>query len=227
MTEIPSHREKNLGRKLAFYGGSFDPIHLGHLSTARRLTDIFRFDEFHFVPACHAPHKRRKAPTPALDRYAMLCLATEAEPLLRVSKMEIDQPEKPYTFQTLTRLNERYPDDDLYFVMGADSWADITTWYEWEKVLGLANHIVMTRPGFDVETGHVTGAIRDRIVDLRGDAVFDRPVFDRFHIYFSDAVNLDISASSVRRRVGEGDPRWRRDVPENVANYIEKYQIYK
>ena len=73
MTETPAHGSSRR-RTLAFFGGSFDPVHLGHLSTARRLTEIFRFDEFNFVPACHAPHKRRKTPTPALDRYAMLCL---------------------------------------------------------------------------------------------------------------------------------------------------------
>ena len=226
MTETPAHGSSRR-RTLAFFGGSFDPVHLGHLSTARRLTEIFRFDEFNFVPACHAPHKRRKTPTPALDRYAMLCLATEQEQRMRISKMEIEQPEKPYTFQTLSRLNEQYPHDDIYFIMGADSWADITTWYEWEKVLGLSNHVVMTRPGYQSETGHVTEDVRRRITDIRGEKRVERPEDDSRRIYFSDAVSLDISASSIRFRIAEGDLSWKQDVPENVANYIEKYQIYR
>ena len=226
MTQTPAHGSSDR-KKLAFFGGSFDPVHLGHLSTARRLKEIFRFDEFNFVPACHAPHKRRKMPTPSLDRYAMLSLATEAEPRMRVSKMEIEQPDKPYTFQTLSRLNELYPHDDIFFIMGADSWADITTWYEWEKVLSLSNHVVMTRPGYEIETGHVTDDVRRRITDVRGQESIELPRDETRRIYFSDAVSLDISASSIRLRIAEGDPSWKEDVPENVANYIEKYQIYR
>lgn len=226
MTQTLAHGSSSR-RKLAFFGGSFDPVHLGHLSTAYRLTEIFRFDEFNFVPACHAPHKRRKMPTPSLDRYAMLSLATESEPIMRVSKMEIEQPDKPYTFQTLSRLNEQYPHDDIFFIMGADSWADITTWYEWEKVLGLSNHVVMTRPGYEIESGHVTDDIRRRITDVRGKENIELPRDDTRRIYFSDAVSLDISASSIRLRIAEGDLSWKEDVPENVANYIEKYQIYR
>ena len=141
--------------------------------------------------------------------------------------MEIEHPEKPYTFQTRSRLNEQYPHDDIYFIMGADSWADITTWYEWEKVLGLSNHVVMTRPGYQSETGHVTEDVRRRITDIRGEKRVERPEDDSRRIYFSDAVSLDISASSIRFRIAEGDLSWKQDVPENVANYIEKYQIYR
>ncbi|HEX2639193.1 MAG TPA: nicotinate-nucleotide adenylyltransferase [Pyrinomonadaceae bacterium] len=226
MTAIPADNTSTR-KKLAFFGGSFDPVHLGHLSTARRLTELFRFDELNFVPACHAPHKRRKTPTPALDRFAMLCLATESERHLRVSKMEVEQPEKPYTYQTLSRLNERYPNDDIYFIMGADSWADITTWYKWEKVLRLSNHVVMTRPGYPIETGHVTDDIRGRIVDVRGKDPIGTQDDEPRRIYFSDAVSLDISASSIRLRIAQGDPSWKRDVPESVVNYIEKYKIYR
>jgi nicotinate-nucleotide adenylyltransferase len=226
MTETPAH-SASPRKKLAFFGGSFDPVHLGHLSMALRLAELFRFDEFSFVPACHAPHKRRKAPTPALDRYAMLCLATQSEQLIRVSKMEIEQPERPYTFQTLTRLDELHPNDDLYFIMGADSWADITTWYEWEKVLSLSNHIVMTRPGYQIETDHVTDEIRGRIIDIRGMNQVETPDDGAHRIYFSDAVSLDISASSIRLRIAQGDRNWKHDVPESVVNYIEKYKIYR
>ncbi|MEP6850347.1 MAG: nicotinate-nucleotide adenylyltransferase [Acidobacteriota bacterium] len=211
--------------RLAFYGGSFDPIHHGHLAIAESLTKLFKLDEFVFIPAFHAPHKKRLAPTSALDRYAMLCLATNNESNISVSKMEIEVPEKPYTLQTLERLKDLLPHEQLFFVMGADSWRDITTWREWTQVLTMTDHIVVTRPGFEIEANHVTDEIRERIVDIRGESspqISDEST----SIYFTDAVNLDISATEIRRKARENDGEWREDVPHEVANYIEKYQIY-
>ena len=83
----------------------------------------------------------------AYDRYAMLCIATEDNDRLRVSQLEFEAPDEPFSVQTLPKLNATYPDDRVFFVMGADSWMDILTWREWETVLSLTDHIVMTRPG--------------------------------------------------------------------------------
>jgi nicotinate-nucleotide adenylyltransferase len=212
--------------KIAFYGGSFDPVHRGHLAIANRVIGLFELDEFVFVPAFHAPHKKRLAPTPAVDRYAMLALATNNEWNISVSKIEIDVPHKPYTFETLERLNELLPDANLFFVMGADSWRDIRTWREWEKVLTLTNHIVVTRPGYDLSGDHLTEEIHDRIVDIRAEADPKIEYGDRNKIYFTDIVNLGISASDIRKKIGEENEDWRDDVTLEVAKYIEKYQIY-
>ena len=138
-------------RRIAFYGGSFDPVHRGHLAVAQALLEQFELDEFVFIPAFHAPHKVRLKPTSAYDRYAMLCLVTENEPNMSVSKMEVEMPDRPYSVQTLRQLNVERPDDEIFFVMGADSWMDIRTWREWETVLTMTNIIVVTRP--DVEIG--------------------------------------------------------------------------
>lgn len=215
------------GKKLAFYGGSFDPVHLGHLAVASSLTEMFGFDEFTFIPAFHAPHKRRKKPTSALDRFAMLCLATNSMAGMKVSKIEIEVPERPYTLQTLTRLKGEHPDADLFFVMGADSWTDMTTWHEWEKVLTIANHIVVSRPGYKMGVRHVTDDIRERIVDLRGGSSMphDRDNSES-KIYFTHNVNVPISSSEIRQLIRENDVAWRQDLPVEVANYVEKYQIY-
>ena len=134
-------------KKIAFYGGSFDPVHRGHIAIADKIVELFDPDQFVFIPAFHAPHKRRKVPTSAYDRYAMLCLATQGREEMSVSRMEFDMPERPYSVETLGRLNEIYPDDQIFFVMGADSWMEITTWREWKTVLSLTDHIVVTRPG--------------------------------------------------------------------------------
>lgn len=235
-------------RRIAFYGGSFDPVHRGHIAIAHALVDQFELDEFVFIPAFHAPHKLRARLTSAYDRYAMLCLVTQNEPTIRVSKMEIEMPERPYSVETLTRLNHEHPDDEIFFVMGADSWMEITAWREWEKVLSLSNHIIVTRPGVELGHSHVTKGIGQQMIDLRKEGEKVRKgegkpgwaalstsflssprsaIRDARSIFITDAVNIDISATQIRRRIRENDVSWRRDVPHEVANYIEKYQIYK
>lgn len=214
--------------RFAVYGGSFDPVHRGHLEVAERLTRLFELDEFIFIPAFHAPHKKRLQPTSPIDRYAMLALATNNETRISVSKMEIELPERPYTIETLERLSKLLPDCVLYFVMGADSWMDITTWREWERVLTMTNHVVVSRPGYDIDDDHVTDEIRSRIVDIRGDPDGVRPDdSDETAIYFTDVVNLDISATEIRQKIRDNDEDWRDDLTQEVAKYIEKYQIYK
>jgi nicotinate-nucleotide adenylyltransferase len=220
------NNESATAPKIAFYGGSFDPVHRGHLSIAHRAIKLFSLDEFVFVPAFHAPHKKRLAPTPAIDRYAMLALSTNNEPKISVSKIEIEVPHKPYTVETLSRLKDLLPDTELFFVMGADSWRDIRTWREWEKVLTLTNHIVVTRPGFDLSRDHLTQEMAHRIVDVRGQA---DPILEDngdCRIYFTDIVNLNVSASDIRKKIRGANDDWRDDVPLEVAKYIEKYQIY-
>src|SRR5690606_4483622 len=116
-------------KRIAFYGGSFDPLHIGHLAIARRLSEVFALDDFYFVPAFHAPHKRDKNMTPAFCRYAMLALATNDDEKIKISTIELEAPEKPYTFETQQKLLNYYGDSaKLFFVIGADSWNEITTW---------------------------------------------------------------------------------------------------
>jgi len=222
MNERP---DKITKRRVAYYGGSFDPIHHGHLSVAHALLDQFELDEFVFIPAFHAPHKVRLKPTSAYDRYTMLCIVTQNESKITVSKMEIEMPERPYSVETLTRLKVERPDDEIFFVMGADSWMDIKTWRDWEKVLSISNHIVVTRPGYQINSEHVTDEIRSRIVDFRSGNSTNQ-ANGAHTIYFTDSVNLDISATEIRAKVRNADASWREDVPAEVANYIEKYQIY-
>ncbi len=230
------------GRRVAYYGGSFDPVHRGHITIASKLIELFLLDEFVFIPAFRAPHKIDKHPAAAIHRFAMLCLATKDLADVKVSAMELQMPEKPYTFETLGRLNVDFPDSEIFFVMGADSWNDIRAWLEWEKVLLMSNHIVVTRPGFEIEFSHITDEIREKIVDLRsGVSISGFPISDGRQsvssnlktklegdrIYITDAVWLNISAREIRTKVKMATPDWRKDVPDEVAKYIEKYQIYK
>jgi nicotinate-nucleotide adenylyltransferase len=220
-------------RRIALYGGTFDPVHTGHIAVAHGLSKLFALDEVLFIPAALAPHKRESKVTPAFHRYAMLALATQSEPLMRISMVELDAPERPYTFETLSRIKGSIGDEaQLFFVMGADSWMEITTWREWERVLTLTNHIVVARPGYEWTAEHVTPSIRERVVDLRGVNAeqmareIDRS--KRAKIYITDAVNVDVSATMIRRVVREGlDTDWLRLVTTSVADYIRKYGLYR
>jgi nicotinate-nucleotide adenylyltransferase len=163
----------------------------------------------------------------------MLALATQDESRLRVSTLELEAPERPYTVETLARLKEEHGlSARLFFVMGADSWTEIKTWREWERVLQLTNHIVMARPGYKLESGHVPQEIRERIVDLRGAASDDilRAVQESEgeRIYVTDAVEMDISATQVRKLVRQAvNEDWKALVPQPVAEFIEKYRLYR
>ena len=220
-------------RRIAVYGGTFDPVHTGHEAVARNLTELFALDEVVFVPAYVAPHKRDRRVSPALDRYAMLALATQDERLFRVSSVEVNAPEKPYTVETLTGFCETLGKTArLFFVMGADSWEEITTWREWERVLSLTNHLVVTRPGYELPTGHVTEAVRARVVDVRGaarkevEAELNRAEGPR--IYLTDAAQVRAAATDVRAAVARGDlEALKRLVVPAVAEYIRKYGLYR
>ena len=216
-------------KRIAFYGGSFDPLHKGHLTIARVLSEVFELDEFVFIPAFHAPHKKDKKPTSAFHRFAMLALATNDEPHIRIAKMELDVPERPYSVETLTRLKNELTDTQIFFVMGADSWQEITTWREWEKVLTLVNIIVVTRPHYEIGFNHVTDEIRERIVDLRKPETENRSEIrnPKSKIYITDSVQIDVSATEIRQKIKENARDRHEDVPQAVAKYIEKYELYK
>jgi nicotinate-nucleotide adenylyltransferase len=220
-------------RRIAIYGGTFDPVHVGHAAVARNLTELFALDEFIFVPAYVAPHKRDRKVSPALDRHAMLALATQDERLFRISTVEIRKPERPYTVETLTGFCETLGETArLFFVMGADSWEEITTWREWERVLALTDHLVVTRPGYELPTGHVTEAVRGRIVDARGAGrgrVEEELKKDEGpRIYLTDAVNVRVAATDVREAVARGDLEALDElVAPAVAEYIRKYGLYR
>src|SRR6185436_5846615 len=114
-------------RRVGIYGGTFDPVHNGHLEVARRVLQLFELDEIVFVPACVPPHKRTLKLTSAFHRFAMLSLATAADQRLLVSTIELDAPDRPYAVDTVARLQDET--HRLFFIIGADSWSEITTWY--------------------------------------------------------------------------------------------------
>ncbi len=214
--------------RIGLYGGTFDPVHLGHVAIAQNVCELFEIDRVIFVPAQIAPHKLESRVTPSLHRYAMLVLATQHDPRLFVSAYELESEYTSYTVDTLSYFKGILgPACDLFFIMGADSWADITSWRDWKRLLAVANHIVVTRPGYEIEAQ--SDELRGRLIDLRNLNRLDDELLESGtgRVFVTDAVMNEVSATEVRLAVNEGRlGELKQLVPEPVAEYIGKYGIY-
>lgn len=218
-------------RRVAIYGGTFDPVHNGHLEVARRVLKLFELDEVIFVPACVPPHKRNASITSAFHRFAMLALATETDQRLLVSTIELDSPEAPYAVETVERIRSTLGEPtELFFLMGADSWLEITSWHEWQRLLSLCHFIVVTRPGFEIE-GVDYSNMSIPVVNVPSKDGQWRNMKSEIktpHVLLTDAAKVDVSATKIRAaaRINDLD-KLKTMVPPAVATYIEKYDLYR
>jgi len=184
-------------------GGSFDPIHMGHLVTAEQARADLGLDEVVFIPAGAQPQKSHATP-PEL-RYLMTVLATAANPAFSVSRLEIDREGPTYTVDTLRSVRERRPDDRLYFITGADAILNILTWKDATECLELAEFVAATRPGYDLGRLESEGL--------------------RCHVRILDVPALAISSSDVRARFSAGRSV-RYLIPLEVEQFARKYRLY-
>jgi len=213
-------------KRIALYGGTFDPVHAGHLEVARGVSQLFEIEKVLFIPAQMAPHKMGRPVTEPIHRYAMLALATQDDSQLSISTFELDAPDRRYTVDTVAHFQRALGDTELFFIMGADSWSEITSWREWERLLSMTNHIVVSRPGYEPVTTQV-GRISERIVDVRGGKSPVRTEGAN-KIFFTDVVMKDVSATSIRGLASEGSfAELTALVPGPVLEYIKKYGIYR
>ena len=193
--------------RLGIMGGTFDPIHYGHLVTAEQARESLDLDAVLFMPAGSPAFK---LVTPAEDRYAMTVLATAANPAFLASRFEIDRPGVTYTADTLHDLRDFYPPQvKLYFITGADAIIDIVTWHDAERIAELATFIAATRPGFDIDTA------RARIKES------GLP----FDVRYIQIPALAISSTNIRKRVARG-MSVRYLTSESVLGYIRKRRLY-
>ena len=192
-------------------GGTFDPIHYGHLVIAQEALVCFHLAGVLFVPAKDPPHKLGQPYSPAAHRLPMVELAIATNPAFRVSTVDLTRPSPSYTVDTLAaRQEELGPQAELYFIMGTDSLAGILTWHRPQDVLARARLIVATRPGCRVDLQ----ALEQALPGITG----------RTHLL--QAPELDISSHDLRRRVAEGLPI-KYQLPESVEAYILEHGLYR
>ncbi|MFF7592810.1 nicotinate-nucleotide adenylyltransferase [Kitasatospora purpeofusca] len=190
-------------RRLGVMGGTFDPIHHGHLVAASEVASAFHLDEVIFVPTGQPWQKSDREVTPAEDRYLMTVIATAENPQFSVSRIDIDREGPTYTVDTLRDLRALHPAADLFFITGADALAQILSWRDSEELFSLAHFIGCTRPG------HV---LTDAGLPVGGVSLVEVPA-------------LAISSTDCRDRVAKGEPVWYL-VPDGVVRYIDKRALY-
>jgi nicotinate-nucleotide adenylyltransferase len=198
-----------VGARLGVMGGTFDPIHHGHLVTAEEALHQFRLEGVVFVPTGQPWMKAHEVVSDVEDRYLMTVIATASNPLFRVSRMEVDRDGPTYTVETLRGLKDELGEEtDLFFVTGADAVVEIFQWKQPQELFDLAHFIAATRPGYD-------------IAGFEAHAPTSNPDISVMNI-----PALAISSTDIRRRVHAGSPI-RYLVPEGVKSYIEKAGLYR
>ena len=194
-------------RRVGVMGGTFDPIHHGHLVAASEVQSWFDLDEVVFVPTGQPWQKADREVSPAEDRYLMTVIATAANPRFNVSRVDIDRHGPTYTIDTLRDLAALHPDADLYFITGADAMAALLTWRDHDELFDLAQFVGVTRPGHEMDDSTLEGLPADRIT------IVEIPA-------------LAISSTDCRHRVERGEPVWYL-VPDGVVQYIGKHELYR
>ena len=185
-------------------GGTFDPIHHGHLVAASEVQHLFDLDEVIFVPTGRPWQKDAGKVSPAEHRYLMTVIATASNPRFSVSRVDIDRPGPTYTIDTLRDLRGQMPDAELFFITGADALHQILSWKDADELFDLAHFVGVTRPG------HV---LSDEGLPEKGVTLTEVPA-------------MAISSTDCRARVGDGAPVWYL-VPDGVVQYINKYDLYR
>ena len=189
--------------RLGVMGATFDPIHHGHLVAASEVQTRFGLDEVVFVPTGQPWQKDAREVSPAEDRYLMTVVATASNPRFTVSRVDIDRPGPTYTIDTLRDLKTQRPDDELFFITGADALAQILSWKDADELFDLSHFVGVTRPGYVLSE---SGLPADRVS-------------------LQEVPAMAISSTDCRARVERSEPVWYL-VPDGVVQYINKYRLY-
>jgi nicotinate-nucleotide adenylyltransferase len=211
--------------KLGILGGTFNPVHIAHLRIAEEVRERLALDRIIFIPAATPPHKQLDGEISFADRKTMVELAIAGNQSFTVSDIEEQRGGRSYSVDTLRELYRLYPDDDLYFIIGSDSFLEISSWYSSADLFSLANIVVVERPEAIVKelTAPLPLAIRDEF--CYGSDKIRLTHRSGFSVFYLPGTPLPISSSDIRRAVREGRSI-RYLVPEKVAGYISDKRIY-
>ena len=213
--------------RIGLFGGTFDPIHWGHLRSAEEVREAFRLDRVLFVPASIPPHKRGQTQTPARDRLQMVRLAVAKNPRFTVSTVEIARPGVSYSIDTIRHFAEdQHQRDSLYFIIGLDAFREIGTWKDFAQIFPLCNFIVTSRPG-----NGDSNPLRGTSIAVRRLFCYDFKQKIYHHrcgtsVHFLKLTDFAVSASDIRERVKQGKSI-RYLVPSAVEAYIKKQGLYR
>ncbi len=196
-------KESKKPRRIGVMGGTFDPIHHGHLVAASEVQHRFALDEVIFVPTGTQPYKKERKVSPAEHRYLMTVIATASNPRFSVSRVDIDRGGITYTIDTLRELQAQYPDAELFFITGADVIPQIIGWKDASELSELAYFVGVNRPGHEIELGNI-GDLRFEVLEVPA---------------------MAISSTEIRDRVVQNRPVWYL-VPDGVVQHIHKYCLY-
>lgn len=191
--------------KIGIFGGTFDPIHFGHLLLAEQARELVPLDEVWFIPAGEPPHKKGREITAAEHRYQMVLLATKDHPSFKVSRIEMDREGQSYTIETIQKLTQMYPDDQFFLLVGADMVKDLPQWYKIKKILQIVHVVGLGRMG--VEDENIPDDIQQRLT------------------WIPDAIETNLSSTAIRKRLANGKSI-RYMVPEQVRQYIKENGLY-
>ncbi len=213
--------------RIGLFGGTFDPIHWGHLRSAEEVSESFDLDRVLFIPASIPPHKRGQTTTPARDRLAMVRLAVAKNPRFEVSTVEIARPGVSYSIDTVRHFAKRKRQgDSLFFIIGLDAFREIGSWKDFAGIFPLCDFIVTSRPGSkDSDPLRGTGVAVKKLFcyDFKG-RHYRHGSGSR--VFFIKLTDISISASDIRGRVKEGKSI-RYLVPSRVETYIKKQGLYR
>lgn len=208
-------------------GGTFNPIHFGHLRAAEEVAESLRLEQMIFIPAAKPPHKSEVEVVSFDHRWHMMELAIEGNPLFVLSDLEYQRPGISYSVETLTQLSkERGGSEELYFVLGLDAFLELQTWKSYRELFSLCHFIVVARPGFSPEAldAMLTTQVSDRYsldIQVQG---YRHPSLHT--VYYREVTLLDISSSAIRKLLAEGGTV-RYLLPEKVEEYIQQQRLYQ
>jgi nicotinate-nucleotide adenylyltransferase len=220
--------EQSHRRSVALFGGTFDPVHAGHIAVAQAAERRFHLDAIHFIPSSRPPHKTELALTPFVHRYAMVALAcTEHQTFLpSVAEAELDGagPHVFYTIDTVRRFRREHPDDHLFFIVGADQFLEIPTWKNYHALLDACDFIIASRPGFRLEALRLV--VPPETLGRTPAPDPHKIVLRKSVIHLLTTVASHVSSTEIRERLEKGRTI-RGLVPARVEEYILRQALYR